>query len=186
MTTGSISIRTLNRSALKKGFEKAKEVIALRTQAALASKGVPIIDYEYENKEWSGFTGNAQLSYAFYLFDSTKANQAPLLKYRTVDNHRPAIRAKVAKGEDVRLKDPYEGEERWVRGQADLSTDTAEDAVNKVMDMPKRRFGATFGRARFTLAVEYEEFLQSSDGTSPFARLHATAALMLKGLNRTV
>lgn len=176
MTTANS--RQHNRTVLKKGFDLAMAMTKLALRSDLEKKAISIINQEYESKPWQGFTGNAQLSYGFFLYDYLGGNVS---QYRTLDHHPSPLRRKVAKGEKVFLAEPYEGEgPRAVIGKAKLETETAQGALTEVQEKPKRGKTKELWRGRFTLAVEYEPFLKGE----PFDKLHSTAMLVMSGLGR--
>ena len=177
MTT--VSVRQHNRAALKKGFDTFRQKLELVAMSAILKKGISVIQTEYASKGWQGFTGNAQLSYGFFLYDGKGALWD---KYLTLDHHRSPIMPKIDKGRTVRLEEPYEGEPRRVKGKARLETATAEAAMKAIAGKPQRRHGKVLWRGRFTLGVEYEPYLVGD----PYDKLHATAALVMRGLGRAI
>ena len=177
MTT--VSVRQRNRTALKKGFDTFRQKLELVAMSAILKKGISVIQTEYDSKGWQGFTGNAQLSYGFFLYDGKGGLWD---KYLTLDHHRSPIMPKIDEGRTVWLEEPYEGESRRVKGKARLETATAEAAMKAIEAKPQRRRGKVLWRGRFTLGVEYEPYLVGD----PYDKLHATAALVMRGLGRAI
>lgn len=174
-------ISSENKKAIVDGFKKAKTLMEQRILQVITPIGEEILTQATETinteREWLGFTGNAQNSLTGYLINKKGLRTSFGLPFAF--NGQP-LRQKIELNEWAWLAEPYEGDKRSVLGAVDLETQTAENAVRRLEHKPIS--GNVFAALRFMFATEYNEFLPQKGG-SPYEILHGVALLALQGLS---
>lgn len=174
-------ISSENKKAIVDGFKKAKTLMEQRILQVITPIGEEILTQATETisaeREWLGFTGNAQNSLTGYLINKKGLRTSFGLPFAF--NGQP-LRSKIGINEWAWLPEPYEGDKRSVLGAVDLETQTAENAVRRLEHKPIS--GNVFAALRFMFATEYNEFLPQKSG-SPYETLHGVALLALQGLS---
>lgn len=105
-----------NERVLKFGFSQAKRIIEARLQQSLMAAADALLLEVVKNREFPGFTGNTQTSYACGVYLNGVLVHAVFQKTWT----DPPVRMKVRKGKAVFLSRPYEGDARDVTGAVDI------------------------------------------------------------------
>ena len=105
-----------NAKTLENGFAKGLRMIEDVIFISLANAADDLLKRVATNRQFIGFTGNTQTSYAVGLYINGK------LEHVAVQQNwkEPTRRMKVRKGQLVFLSNPYEGRPRAVRGQVDI------------------------------------------------------------------
>ena len=105
-----------NAKTLENGFAKGFRMIEDVIFNSLANAADDILKRVATNRQFIGFTGNTQTSYACGVYVNGK-----LVHVSVQQNWKePTRRMKVRKGKVVYLSNPYEGHPRAVKGQVDI------------------------------------------------------------------
>lgn len=175
-------ISSENKKAIVDGFKKAKTLMEQRILQVITPIGEEILTQATETisaeREWLGFTGNAQNSLTGYLINKKGLRTSYGLPFAF---HGSPLRQKIELDEWAWLAEPYEGGKRSVMGKAELETKTASSAVRRLERRPIN--GKVFAALRFMFATEYDEWLFQNSGMTPFETLHGVALLALQGLS---
>lgn len=145
--------RTLQRGFSQ--FEKARERYIEKT---LIEVGTEILTLVAKHRQFTGFTGNTQTSYACGIYVNGNCTQV----IRQTNWNEPPKRVKVPAGRFVYLKDPYEGEARGVKGKRNIPNDGGFGADTSVRFLltykgaPKRGWGMVV-----CTGTEYSEYLET-------------------------
>ena len=105
-----------NAKTLENGFAKGLRMIEDVIFNSLANAADDLLKRVATNRQFVGFTGNTQTSYAVGLYINGK------LEHVAVQQNwkEPTRRMKVRKGQIVFLSNPYEGRPRRVEGRVDI------------------------------------------------------------------
>lgn len=153
----STDVKTMNRKAFKAGMKKSHRIIYTHVQDILSSACERLLSDAVQSKEFQGFTGNTQTSYACGIYMDGK------LAYCSFQEswNRPPVRLKVEKGKYVYLSHPYEGHARGVRGKTDVDSlygsDTSLNFLKSYTNVPKKGFSIVM-----CTGTEYSEYIESS------------------------
>lgn len=162
-----------NIKVFEQGMKKAKALIEqMLSQRSYAIMG-EVVEAAGSERQWVGFTGNAQTSYGSSLQSKTK-----MMQYRSDELNAPVIRDKVSNGETVHLDDPYEGEPRSVTGSVDIRFENSSEALDYVLTLPM--LAGSMIDVRFAFPVEYMNYLRQhyiSGGESPLITMHQLASI---------
>ena len=95
----STDVKTMNRKVFKAGMKKSHRIIHTHVQDILSSACERLLADAVQSKEFQGFTGNTQTSYACGIYMDGK------LAYCSFQEswNRPPVRLKVEKGKYVYL-----------------------------------------------------------------------------------
>lgn len=142
--------------AFDEGMKKAKRLINDYLYAAVERTCIGLIDNALKEREFEGFTGNTQTSYACGIY----YNGGLMGMVISGNSMKKPIRIKVRKGEHVHLKTPYEGKSRTVIGRVDvdgnLGADSASDFLSSYKPFVKKGFSVVM-----TTGTEYSEYLEN-------------------------
>lgn len=105
-----------NARILENGFAKGLEMIEDLIYNSLADAADKLLVRAASNRQFVGFTGNTQTSYACGIYVNGSLVHVSVQK----EWNQPPIRMKVRKGQFVFLTNPYEGFKRGVRGQVEI------------------------------------------------------------------
>jgi len=109
-------MRNDNAKTLENGFAKGFRMIEDVIFNSLANAADDLLKRVATNRQFIGFTGNTQTSYACGVYVNGK-----LVHVSVQQNWKePTRRMKVRKGKVVYLNNPYEGYPRAVKGQVDI------------------------------------------------------------------
>lgn len=145
-----------NSKVISDGMKKAKRIINDYLYAAVERSCVDLIDDALKEREFVGFTGNTQTSYACGIYFN-----GSLMGMVIAGNTMPKpVHIKVKKGERVFLSNPYEGKARAVVGKANVEdefgADSASDFLSSYNPFIKKGFSVVM-----TTGTEYSEYLEN-------------------------
>jgi len=108
-----------NAKTLENGFAKGYRMIEDVLFNSLADAADKLLVRAATNRQFVGFTGNTQTSYACGVYVNGR------LEHVSVQQNwgMPPKRMKVRRGQVVYLSNPYEGHPRAVKGAVDIETD---------------------------------------------------------------
>lgn len=145
-----------NKSALDKGFKKAKEIIFGHLFDQCVRLCDALVNDAVQKKEFQSFTGNTVTSFACGIYVDG------VLSYIVAsgENMPAPVHAKVQKGEYVYLKNPYEGNPRGVMGKVDIVyNDSGMDSSFRILQSLKANKGISI---IMTTGTEYSTYLESA------------------------
>ena len=105
-----------NAKTLENGFAKGLRMIEDVLFNSLADSADALLRRVATNRQFIGFTGNTQTSYACGVYVNGKLVHVAVQTNWT----EPTVRMKVQKGKVVFLNNPYEGVPRAVKGRVDI------------------------------------------------------------------
>lgn len=145
-----------NSKVLIDGMKKAKRIINDYLYAAVERSCVELIDDALKEREFEGFTGNTQTSYACGIYFN-----GSLMGMVIAGNTMPKpVHVKIKKGKHVSLSNPYEGKARAVVGKVSvddkLGADSAADFLSSYRPFIKKGFSVIM-----TTGTEYSEYLEN-------------------------
>ena len=105
-----------NAKTLENGFTKGLRIIEDVLFNSLANAADDLLRRVATNRQFIGFTGNTQTSYACGAYVNGRLEHVAVQQ----NWNEPTRRMKVKKGEVVFLSNPYEGHPRAVKGQVDI------------------------------------------------------------------
>ena len=104
-----------NRKVFDAGWKRAQRIINNYLYGLVEHSCANLIDHALKEREFDGFTGNTQTSYACGIYYN-----GGLMGIVIAGNAmRKPVHVKVRKGERVFLRRPYEGKPRSVIGRVD-------------------------------------------------------------------
>ena len=127
----------MNRKVFKAGMKKSHRIIHTHVQDILSSACERLLADAVQSKEFQGFTGNTQTSYACGIYMDGK------LAYCSFQEswNRPPVRLKVEKGKYVYLSHPYEGHARGVDNPLCLNQSAYKVRSGRLLELlPFTRF----------------------------------------------
>lgn len=144
-----------NEKVLKEGLQKGYKMIVEHLTDQLRGMCERLLLEVPKHREFLGFTGNTQTSYACGLYVDGK-----LYGIVTQQNwNAPTVRRKIGYGQWVWLKNPYEGRSRSVRGKVQIRNNHGRDT--------SLRFLQTYKAKRnhisivMTTGTEYSVYLET-------------------------
>lgn len=144
-----------NRQLFDHGIMKAREIIGDYFYNALIKAGKKMLSEACRNREFTGFTGNTQTSYACGVYVNGSLREIILQD----DYSDPPRRLKLKPGKGVYLSDPYEGAPRYSRGTVPTNNMTGAQTsvyfLQKYKKAPKRGWGLVV-----CTGTEYSEYLE--------------------------
>ena len=145
-----------NRKAFDAGWKRAQRIINNYLYELVEHLCADLIDHALKEREYDGFTGNTQTSYACGIYH----NGGLMGMVISGNSMKRPVRIKVRKGERVYLKNPYEGKARTVTGRVDvdgeLGADSASDFLSSYKPFIKMGFSVVM-----TTGTEYSEYLEN-------------------------
>lgn len=105
-----------NAKTLENGFTKGLRIIEDVLFNSLANAADDLLRRVATNRQFIGFTGNTQTSYACGAYVNGRLEHVAVQQ----NWNEPTRRMKVRKGKVVFLSNPYEGHPRAVKGQVDI------------------------------------------------------------------
>lgn len=154
----SVSIRQM----LQQGCDDIMSALAEK----LAAKGEQIVRTALSEKDYGGFTGNAQTSYVALVYKDGEI----IGETNSGDSQPSPIFRKIKNREVVYLYEPYEGEERTVQGKEEIERDYSAQTIGDISLLKPMNNGVTL---RMAVGVEYHEHLEGGD---PVAIMHDVAS----------
>ena len=162
-----------NAKVLDNGFARGIEIIQDYLVNSLIKSVRQLLDELPRKKGYFGFTGQTQTSYMGGIYINGN------LRYiigQQVWIVRPR-RGKVPKGKNVFLRYPYEGEERAVRGEVDITNPSGrQTSLNFLQSYNAQQKGLT---VVITTGTEYSEFLETIKGMDVLTRTFMDAPKVL-------
>lgn len=145
-----------NRKAFDKGMKQARILMNHMVYVRLLKACESLIDHALAEKEYQGFTGNTQTSYACGNYVDGALTDMVI----SGDTMRRPVHVKIRKGERVFLRSPYEGKARSVIGRVDVDgewgADSAADFLESYRPFIKKGFSIVM-----TTGTEYSEYLEN-------------------------
>lgn len=105
-----------NAKTLENGFTKGLRIIEDVLFNSIANAADDLLRRVATNRQFIGFTGNTQTSYACGAYVNGRLEHVAVQQ----NWNEPTRRMKVKKGKVVFLSNPYEGHPRAVKGQVDI------------------------------------------------------------------
>ena len=161
-----------NAEILKKGWKKGLGIIEHAILNSLKQSAWELIRYQLKHKEYRGFTGNTQTSYACGIYID-----GVLESVVTNLNQKPPVRNKLHKGQFVYLKRPYEGESRWVRPVIETDGGKGSDTSLRFLQSlkpPKNKICFVM-----TTGTEYSEYLEDVRNLDTLTSSYLSAATIM-------
>lgn len=147
-----------NADVLQKGFEKAYKKIVEHLFKQMQEQCVRLLAEVPRHREFLGFTGNTQTSYACGLYVDGKLSGIVMQRNWT----KAPLHAKVKLNEWVYLRQPYEGRSRSVKGKVMVSGSYGQDTSINFL----RSYPASKGHIQIvmTTGTEYSVYLEAVAG----------------------
>lgn len=145
-----------NIKTLENGFAKGVRMIEDVIFNSLADAADKLLVRASTNRQFRGFTGNTQTSYACGLYQYGKLVHVSVQR----NWNEPPRRIKIAKGKSVYLKNPYEGHARKITGKADVTEEYGIELSLKYLQeykAPKKGIALVM-----TTGTEYSEYIEQS------------------------
>lgn len=143
-----------NERVLKEGLRKGYGMIVDHLYGELYVLCERLLEEVPRHREFLGFTGNTQTSYACGLYVDGKLRGIVYQKNWT----RPPVSRKVKMGRLVWLREPYEGRARSVRGKVQTEDDYGQTTSYKFLQGYKARKDCL--QIVMTTGTEYSEYLE--------------------------
>lgn len=145
-----------NRKVFDAGWKRAQRIINNYLYGLVEHSCANLIDHALKEREFDGFTGNTQTSYACGIYYN-----GGLMGIVIAGNAmRKPVHVKVRKGERVFLRRPYEGKPRSVIGRVDVDgewgADSAAEFLASYRPFIKKGFSVVM-----TTGTEYSEYLEN-------------------------
>lgn len=158
-----------NATTLKKGFEHGIKIIEAVLEKSLMDAADELLKQVVKNREYNGFTGNTQTSYACGVYINGKLVHVVFQHNWTA----PTVRMKVRKGQVVFLQNPYEGNPRRIVGQADIVENHGKPMSLRMLEEYRApRQGVAL---MMTTGTEYSTFLEEELGLDVLSKTKADA-----------
>ena len=143
-----------NARTLKFGFRQGQRIIEAFFQKSLMDAADDLLRQVAKDREFTGFTGNTQLSYACGVYVNGE------LKHVSFQHNwnGPTVRMKVRKGKVVYLENPFEGEARAIKGMAEIVVNHGPElSLQQIEQFRAPRRGVFL---LMTTGTEYSTFLE--------------------------
>lgn len=143
-----------NAKILRDGLKKGYDIIVRHLTAQLYDLCDRLLAEVPRHREFLGFTGNTQTSYACGVYVDGKLNSIELQQNWLT----PPVRKKVGNGKWVYLRNPYEGRARSVRGKVDVDNMYGQEtsvAFLRSFNAPRNRLCIVM-----TTGTEYSVYLE--------------------------
>lgn len=145
-----------NFKTLDKGFSKGLQIIEDTIFNSLADAAEKLLIRVATNRQFIGFTGNTQTSYACGIY--VNGNLEHVVVQRNWNT--PPLRAKVNKGRFVYLTHPYEGFSRGVTGKVDIEDPYGQSlALKQIQEYKAPRRGIAL---MMTTGTEYSVYIEQN------------------------
>ena len=143
-----------NAKVLRDGFNKGYKMIVDHLFKQCYELCEVLLAEVIKHREFMGFTGNTQTSYACGLYVDGK------IEGILVQNNWSAspVRKKVRMGEWAYLRNPYEGSSRSVKGKVNVTGDFGLETSMKFLKGYRAKKG--YLQIVMTTGTEYSEFLE--------------------------
>lgn len=145
-----------NAKTLENGFAKGLRMIEDVLFNSLANAADKLLVRVSTNRQFVGFTGNTQTSYACGVYVNGKLEHVSVQQ----NWNTPPKRIKVKRGQVVYLSNPYEGRSRAVKGTADTETDYGLDLSLRQIEQykaPKKGIALMM-----TTGTEYSVYIEQA------------------------
>jgi hypothetical protein len=163
-----------NAKVLKDGFAKGLKMIEDTLYKSLSDVAEKLLVRVASNRQFTGFTGNTQTSYACGVYVNGKL-------ISVIFQHNwdaPTRRMKVRKGQVVYLAEPYEGGARVVKGQVDIVENHGKPlSIRQIEEYRAPRQGIAL---MMTTGTEYSTFIEEVLGKDVLTRTFIDAERVLK------
>lgn len=150
-----------NKRALDYGFSAFKKAREEYILDCLEQSAVELLEVVAKHREFQGFTGNTQTSYACGIYVNKSCRRIVLQN----NWNEPPRRVKIPPGKFVYLENPYEGDARGVRAirsvtnDGDYGQNTSVRFLMEYDSTPKEGWGLVM-----TTGTEYSEYLETVKG----------------------
>jgi hypothetical protein len=163
-----------NAKVLKDGFAKGLKMIEDTLYKSLSDVAEKLLVRVASNRQFTGFTGNTQTSYACGVYVNGKLISVIFQHNWDV----PTRRMKVRKGQVVYLAEPYEGGARAVKGQVDIVENHGKPlSIRQIEEYRAPRHGIAL---MMTTGTEYSTFIEEVLGKDVLTRTFIDAERVLK------
>lgn len=159
------STRNHNNAVFASGVKQFKDLERRVMRTALTSIGMQYVEHACDNHgvygggRWQGFTGNTQTSYGYGLYEDGKLIEIYIAGW----NARKIIRNKIKLNQTVRLKEPYEGNERVVQGEVEVNNMTGAETSEMFIRSYKPKTNKGW-EIMVTTGTEYSELVELKYG----------------------
>lgn len=152
-----MSTQSENLKAFKNGISLFKNKLNNVMPIYLAELAFRLIQNAIKSKTWTGFTGNAQTSFAVGVYvDGKVVNIVDGTDYE----NREAIMKKIRYGQRVFLKHPFEGNSRAVIGKVEVTDEKATETSRRFI-RNKRPTSKGYSII-VTIGAEYYAFIDNN------------------------
>lgn len=142
-----------NKETIKNAFFIAKEKMHHYALRRLAEFGEELLADARDRKAgWQSFTGNTITSLAFGLYENNRLTDVIF-----VSGVRPPVHRKIEEGDNLYLEEPYEGEDRAVKGEVLIYDDWGDETSIRTLEMVRPKGG---NGIVITTGTEYSTFLE--------------------------
>ena len=162
-----------NAKTLKDGFEKGYRIIMEYLTNQMIGMCERLLLEVPKHREFLGFTGNTQTSYACGLYVDGKLEGIVLQQ----NWNTPPVRKKVGQGEWAYLRNPYEGKSRSVRGKVNVTDNFGQDTSYRFL----RGYQAKKNHIQIvmTTGTEYSVFLETVRNLDVLTGTYEAAKIIL-------
>ena len=163
-----------NAKTLELGFRRGVRLIEAILQKSLMDAADDLLRQVAKDKEFTGFTGNTQLSYACGVYVNGE------LKHVSFQHNwnGPTIRMKVRKGKVVYLEEPFEGNPRPVKGMVDIVVNHGPElSLQQIEQFRAPRRGVFL---LMTTGTEYSTFLDEEVGLNVLTKTKENAPKIIE------
>ena len=167
-----------NSKVLNEGLKKAKRIINDYLYSAIERSCSKLIDDALKEREFEGFTGNTQTSYACGIYYNGELMGVVI----SGDTMPKPVSYKVRYRKKVRLEKPYEGKARSVTGRVKVDReygyDSAVDFLHSYRPFVTKGFSVVM-----TTGTEYSKYLENVKNLNVLTMTGgASAKILLKEL----
>jgi len=163
-----------NAKTLENGFAEMQRKIEDTLFNSLANAADALLLRVATTRQFIGFTGNTQTSYACGVYVNGKLEHVSV--QRTWNS--PPMRAKIRRGQVVYLSNPYEGVPRAVKGQVDTETDYGLDlSIRQLEEYKAPKKGLAI---MMTTGTEYSVYVEQVQRLDVLTNLWLQAGRILE------
>lgn len=162
-----------NAKTLENGFAKGRQMIEDVIFNSLADAADALLLRVATTRQFIGFTGNTQTSYACGVYVNGQLQHVAVQR----NWNAPPMRGKVHKGKIVFLDNPYEGFPRAVKGKVDIVEDDGLELSLRQLEAykaPKKGLALMM-----TTGTEYSVYLETVQKLDVLTNLYNQAARII-------
>ena len=169
-----------NAKVLENGFAKGMRMIEDVLYNSFADSADALLLRVATNRQFIGFTGNTQTSYACGVYVNGRLVHVSVQR----NWNTPPFRMKVRKGKVVYMSNPYEGHPRAVKGQVDIEENHGLALSLKQLEEPPSQLLGKVSRNGvafvITTGTEYSVYIEQNMSLDVLTNTYKEAARIIE------